>query len=142
MSFLLSRILLISFSTKFKNSLLLSRKLISTPSVSLSRHFESIIECKTSEDMERLGSIVSKRSHCGDIFLLRGYVWCDLCILRQYLISFLMCRNLAAGKTCFSRGFIRDKLKDPNLYVTSPSYLLDNVYTIDNTSAISNSNEK
>ena len=39
--------------------------------------------------------------------------------------------DLGAGKTCFSRGFIRLLSRDPELTVTSPTYLLDNAYTIE-----------
>ncbi|CAM9595360.1 unnamed protein product, partial [Sphacelaria rigidula] len=36
--------------------------------------------------------------------------------------------DLGTGKTCFARGFIRARVADPHLVVTSPSYLLDNTY--------------
>lgn len=36
--------------------------------------------------------------------------------------------DLGSGKTCFARGFIRALLQDESLFVTSPSYLLDNTY--------------
>ena len=42
-----------------------------------------------------------------------------------------MLGDLGAGKTCFSRGFIRLLSRDPELIVTSPTYLLDNTYTIE-----------
>lgn len=44
--------------------------------------------------------------------------------------------DLGAGKTTFSRGFIRNKCEDPQLLVTSPSYLLDNCYDFTNTEKI------
>ena len=37
-------------------------------------------------------------------------------------------RDLGTGKTCFARGFIRARIGDPDLAVTSPTYLLDNTY--------------
>lgn len=55
-----------------------------------------------------LGWQMGERLTIGDVLLLQG--------------------DLGAGKTCFSRGVIRRKLNDPNLRVTSPSYLLDNSY--------------
>lgn len=59
--------------------------------------------------LERLGAGVGRVAQRGDVFLLRGVV--------------------GAGKTCFARGFIRGLLRDPSMVVTSPTYLLDNVYT-------------
>jgi hypothetical protein len=40
-------------------------------------------------------------------------------------------RDIGAGKTCFARGFIRERASEPHLRVTSPSYLLDNTYEAD-----------
>ncbi|CAN0422228.1 unnamed protein product, partial [Scytosiphon promiscuus] len=40
-------------------------------------------------------------------------------------------RDLGAGKTCFARGFLRARLGDAGLAVTSPSYLLDNTYEVE-----------
>ena len=37
-------------------------------------------------------------------------------------------RDLGVGKTSLSRGIIRRKMGDMQMRVTSPSYLLDNVY--------------
>lgn len=36
--------------------------------------------------------------------------------------------DLGAGKTTLTRGLIRAKFDDPEMMVTSPSYLLDNCY--------------
>jgi tRNA threonylcarbamoyladenosine biosynthesis protein TsaE len=36
--------------------------------------------------------------------------------------------DLGAGKTTLARGFIREKCDDNTMRVTSPSYLLDNLY--------------
>ncbi|CAM9766306.1 unnamed protein product, partial [Ascophyllum nodosum] len=36
---------------------------------------------------------------------------------------------LGTGKTCFARGFIRARV-DANIAVTSPTYLLDNTYKV------------
>ncbi len=44
--------------------------------------------------------------------------------------------DLGAGKTTFGRGFIRKKCEDPQLLVTSPSYLLDNCYEFGNSEKI------
>ena len=69
----------------------------------------------TPEDMEDVGSVLSISSSKGDIIFLDG--------------------DLGAGKTCFSRGFIRAKTGFFDMKVTSPTYLLSNVYdTSDNIS--------
>ena len=64
----------------------------------------------TDSEMELLGCQVSKLLNIGDTIFLRG--------------------DLGAGKTTFSRGFIREKMNDPEMIVTSPSYLLDNTYPL------------
>jgi hypothetical protein len=68
-----------------------------------------VFETRSQLQLERLGAGVAKIARRGDVFLLRGVV--------------------GAGKTCFARGFIRGITGDPTLAVTSPTYLLDNVYT-------------
>ena len=65
----------------------------------------------TPEDMEDIGGLLSVNSCPGDIILLDG--------------------DLGAGKTCFSRGFVRAKTGLPDERVTSPTYLLSNAYSID-----------
>ena len=90
----------------------------------------------TTEDMEDIGGLLSVNSTKGDILLLDG--------------------DLGAGKTCFSRGFIRyakticlvvlvivNILSNQHIYtyrgrtglknerVTSPTYLLSNTYPVD-----------
>lgn len=71
---------------------------------------QSII-CETPEDIEKLGSRVALIAGNGDVILLKG--------------------DLGAGKTTFTRGLIRAKFEDEDMRVTSPSYLLDNVYQYD-----------
>ena len=66
---------------------------------------------KSSDDLEILGSKLSDILEIGDVLLLKG--------------------DLGAGKTTFSRGIIRRKFMDSSMRVTSPSYLLDNVYEFD-----------
>ena len=61
--------------------------------------------------MEDLGSFLGARAEAGDVVLLTG--------------------DLGAGKTCFSRGYLRAVVQDPALAVTSPTYLLDNTYEAD-----------
>lgn len=63
---------------------------------------------ETPEDMEDVGSVLSMQSQKGDVIFLDG--------------------DLGAGKTCFSRGFIRAKTGLFDMKVTSPTYLLSNVY--------------
>jgi tRNA threonylcarbamoyladenosine biosynthesis protein TsaE len=62
----------------------------------------------TPEDMEDVGAILSMGTSAADTILLGG--------------------DLGAGKTCFSRGFIRARTGDADLRVTSPTYLLCNTY--------------
>jgi hypothetical protein len=62
----------------------------------------------TSEDMEDIGAILSMGTGPGDVILLGG--------------------DLGAGKTCFSRGFVRARTGDMDQRVTSPTYLLSNTY--------------
>ena len=58
--------------------------------------------------MERLGGIFGATAANGDTVCLSG--------------------DLGAGKTVFSRGFVRAAAGDARLRVTSPTYLLDNAY--------------
>jgi len=62
----------------------------------------------TPEDMEDVGAILSMGTTAGDTILLGG--------------------DLGAGKTCFSRGFIRARTGNVDMRVTSPTYLLCNAY--------------
>jgi tRNA threonylcarbamoyl adenosine modification protein YjeE len=62
--------------------------------------YNSVIQCNTEEEMEDFGSYVAEFADIGDVFLLSG--------------------DLGAGKTTFSRGFIRRKMEDDALKVTSP----------------------
>ena len=55
--------------------------------------------------------MLSVNSFPGDVILLDG--------------------DLGAGKTCFSRGFVRAKTGLPDERVTSPTYLLSNAYSVD-----------
>ena len=64
----------------------------------------------TPSDMEDIGALLSVNSKKGDVILLDG--------------------DLGAGKTCFSRGFIRAKTGCGDERVTSPTYLLSNMYSI------------
>ena len=58
--------------------------------------------------MERLGGIFGATAANGDTVCLSG--------------------DLGAGKTVFSRGFLRSASGDARMRVTSPTYLLDNAY--------------
>jgi hypothetical protein len=62
----------------------------------------------TAEDMEDVGALLSQDSRPGDVILLDG--------------------DLGAGKTCFSRGFVRARTGQLEQRVTSPTYLLSNTY--------------
>ena len=65
----------------------------------------------TPDDMEDIGGLLSVGSIGGDVILLDG--------------------DLGAGKTCFSRGFIRGRTGRYDERVTSPTYLLSNSYDVD-----------
>ena len=56
----------------------------------------------------KFGARLALVCKAGDVVLLRG--------------------DYGAGKTCLARGFIRQWCDDPDELVTSPSYLIDNVY--------------
>ena len=58
--------------------------------------------------MEALGASIAQSTRAGDTVLLFG--------------------NIAAGKTCFARGFVRKYTGDPAMIVSSPTFLLDHVY--------------
>lgn len=60
------------------------------------------------EDTMSLGACIAELSAAGDVVLLDG--------------------DYGAGKTCLARGFVQRWLSDPDESVTSPSYLIDNVY--------------
>lgn len=88
-----------------------SRNLDARPMSSASTGDYSLDLCiPTPEDMEDIGGLLSINSTSGDIILLDG--------------------DLGAGKTCFSRGFIRGRCGLPNERVTSPTYLLSNTYPV------------
>lgn len=68
--------------------------------------------------MEDIGGILSVNTAAGDVILLDG--------------------DLGAGKTCFSRGFIRGRTgirggdeTNSTICVTSPTYLLSNTYPLE-----------
>eukprot|EP00752_Nemacystus_decipiens_P017511 g15696.t2 len=61
--------------------------------------------------MEQAGAFFGADTEDGDTVLLHG--------------------DLGTGKTCFARGFIRARVGNPCLAVTSPSYLLDNTYKVE-----------
>lgn len=66
------------------------------------------LQVPTPEDMEDVGSILSRDTRAGDVVLLGG--------------------DLGAGKTCFCRGFVRARTGNLEQRVTSPTYLLSNTY--------------
>jgi tRNA threonylcarbamoyladenosine biosynthesis protein TsaE len=77
-----------------------------------------ILRIPTAEDMKDIGGILSINTVAGDVILLDG--------------------DLGAGKTCFSRGFIRGRTGrrggdtiDSYIRVTSPTYLLSNTYPLE-----------
>lgn len=78
------------------------------PSADDVAQLQATITCESSEEIESVGSYLSEIVDDVDVLLLRG--------------------DLGAGKTTLSRGLIRSKFNDPEMMVTSPSYLLDNCY--------------
>ena len=69
------------------------------------------VKCPTQSDTLALGAALATVAKAGDVVLLRG--------------------DYGAGKTCLARGFLRAWFDDPDELVTSPSYLIDNVYPDD-----------
>eukprot|EP00977_Amphora_coffeiformis_P019820 scaffold7485_cov176-Amphora_coffeaeformis.AAC.7 len=67
-----------------------------------------IFYIQTPEDMEDLGGLLATLTVAPTAIFLDG--------------------DLGAGKTALSRGFLRTAMSDPDLLVTSPTYLLSNVY--------------
>ena len=67
--------------------------------------------CASAADIEVFGQHLGDFLDVGDVVLLHG--------------------DLGAGKTTLSRGVIRSKLNDETVRVTSPTYLLDNIYQYD-----------
>ena len=67
--------------------------------------------CASAADIEVFGQHLGTFLDIGDVLLLHG--------------------DLGAGKTTLSRGVIRNKLNDETARVTSPTYLLDNIYQYD-----------
>jgi tRNA threonylcarbamoyladenosine biosynthesis protein TsaE len=85
---------------------------------SLNAEYMLNLRIPTAEDMEDIGGILSVNTVAGDVILLDG--------------------DLGAGKTCFSRGFIRGRTgrrggdtTDSYIRVTSPTYLLSNSYPLE-----------
>lgn len=77
-------------------------------SVSPSSASPILVQCLNGEEMEYLGEQIADYCGKGDVLLLTG--------------------DLGAGKTTLSRGLVRRKLGDNYVRVTSPTYLLDNMY--------------
>lgn len=101
----------------FSHSKLLSNKFSSISSSSLSSSSSSSNIIKSlylsdlkgqGKDVERLGKLLSNVFTKGDVIYLRG--------------------DLGAGKTSFSRGFIRSKLNNEDQPITSPTFLLSLEY--------------
>lgn len=86
-------------------------KLITSACFGASDRYSLELTIPTPEDMEDIGGLLSVNSLPGDVILLDG--------------------DLGAGKTCFSRGFVRAKTGLPDERVTSPTYLLSNAYSVD-----------
>ena len=47
-------------------------------------------------------------------------------------LTFRLTGDLGAGKTTLSRGLVREKLQNYDIKITSPTYLLDNMYSYGN----------
>ena len=67
-----------------------------------------VFTIETPDDMAELGGLLAVLSCCPTTLLLDG--------------------DLGAGKTALARGFLRAATDNPDLLVTSPTYLLANVY--------------
>lgn len=66
--------------------------------------------CSKIEDTMELGAIIGEHSNAGDVILLEG--------------------DLASGKTCFAKGFILEKTKDIHSNITSPTFIIENIYKL------------
>lgn len=89
-----------------KNCANLSQK-FSTSSAN-AEFFKLELEVPSAEDMEDVGAVLSVGTKGGDVILLDG--------------------DLGAGKTCFSRGFVRARTGFMDTRVTSPTFLLSRTY--------------
>ena len=69
------------------------------------------LEIDNTDEMETLGASLARGTSAGDVICLEG--------------------DLGAGKTALSRGFVRSRTGIPRLRVTSPSYLLDQTYVVE-----------
>ena len=67
-----------------------------------------LLEIPTPDDMQDIGALLSINTGPSDTILMDG--------------------DLGAGKTCFSRGFVRARSSRSDERVTSPTYLLSNTY--------------
>ena len=97
-------------------------------------------ECYTVDELETLGAAVATGSTAGDVLLLQGAYGSTTAAIESSNSCCL--GDLGAGKTCFSRGFIRLLSRDAELTVTSPTYLLDNTYSIEHPDSILDSSEQ
>lgn len=88
------------------------------------------VPCSTADDIEALGAKLGRNGQIQDVLLLKGKLFIPYFYLVPPICT--LAGDLGAGKTCFSRGFIRSQLEDFELRVTSPSYLLDNSYEVYN----------
>lgn len=69
------------------------------------------VELPSVVEAQALGARIASVARAGDVVLLDG--------------------AYGAGKTCLARGFVRGWYNDPTELVTSPSYLIDNLYDDD-----------
>ena len=67
-------------------------------------------KCPNEESTVRIGTALSRLTDIGDVFFLSG--------------------PLGSGKTRFAMGLIRGLTQEPDLLVSSPSYLLDVTYPV------------
>lgn len=85
---------------------------LNSKNTNMNEDYHLTLTIPTPSDMEDIGALLSVNSKKGDCILLDG--------------------DLGAGKTCFSRGFVRAKTGCGDERVTSPTYLLSNMYSIAN----------
>ena len=99
-----------SQTLKSRKSNYLNSHTLSTSSKN-SDFYKLELEVDSAEDMEEVGSVLSVGTRDGDVILLDG--------------------DLGAGKTCFSRGFVRARTGSMDTRVTSPTFLLSRTYEVD-----------
>lgn len=100
----------------------------------------AIVYCPTEHDLESFGAKLGRISKGRDVVFLTGSLGTGGCYLRTNCCPLLPITSAACeiGKTTLARATIRSLLQQPNLRVTSPSFLLVNSYEANESIRLSN----